>query len=485
MGMGVRKICEAKGCTSSPRCAHEWWFDLMHQGKRWRMPVNDYAIPRGATEPVTSKQAVDKVWWPKFMTEVMAGKDPRRAPAAASVPTRSTVAELLDRYYTQHIDAEQLRSRATVKSRMKGINDIIGTDPATALERQETIMRFKGEFAKGRQVATVNRSLSLLRAAINWAMHQDPPMLTVTPFHRFGIKIRKAKETKRDRRLGPGEEQALLNACGLMQCAEHKWVGEAMHDRIIGALETCCRQGEMLRIQNRHVDWERQQISIPAENAKDGENRRIPFDPEGRLAPILKRRGLLGPSAFVFGTRRGAFQEKFKSAWESLLLIANGFEPTRTKPGGSLDRTKLRQIDLTWHDLRHEGACRLLADGVDIRSIQLILGHSDLKTTQRYLNVSDQELLKTMTEVWERRRVERTERPTPPICQSFVSRRSKSGAPDRIRTCGLRLRRPTLYPAELRAHEPSVYLITYARNRTESVRAIRSFSDGPSNSFTA
>src|SRR4029077_127078 len=25
------------------------------------------------------------------------------------------------------------------------------------------------------------------------------------------------------------------------------------------------------------------------------------------------------------------------------------------------------------------------------------------------------------------------------------------GAPDRIRTCGLRLRRPTLYPAELRA----------------------------------
>ena len=27
----------------------------------------------------------------------------------------------------------------------------------------------------------------------------------------------------------------------------------------------------------------------------------------------------------------------------------------------------------------------------------------------------------------------------------------KSGAPDRIRTCGLRLRRPSLYPAELRA----------------------------------
>jgi integrase len=33
----------------------------------------------------------------------------------------------------------------------------------------------------------------------------------------------------------------------------------------------------------------------------------------------------------------------------------------------------------------------LLADGVDVRHVQLILGHSDLKTTQRYLNITDEE----------------------------------------------------------------------------------------------
>ena len=55
---------------------------------------------------------------------------------------------------------------------------------------------------------------------------------------------------------------------------------------------------------------------------------------------------------------------------------------------------KLRQLDLHWHDLRHEGACRLLADGVDIRIIQPMLGHSDIKTTQRYLNITDEELRK-------------------------------------------------------------------------------------------
>ncbi len=36
--------------------------------------------------------------------------------------------------------------------------------------------------------------------------------------------------------------------------AEHKYVGPAMHDRITGALELCCRLGEMLVIHNKRVD---------------------------------------------------------------------------------------------------------------------------------------------------------------------------------------------------------------------------------------
>ena len=141
-------------------------------------------------------------------------------------------------------------------------------------------------------------------------------------------------------------------------------------------------------------------------NAKDGDNGRIPFGPHGRLTPVLKRRAALGPNAYVFGTPTGEFQESFKTAWEALLLVANGFDTKRIKRGAwtDRDREKLRQIDLHWHDLRHEGACRLLADGVDIRTIQLMLGHADIKQTQRYLNITDEELRKAMTGVWERRR---------------------------------------------------------------------------------
>jgi site-specific recombinase XerD len=51
---------------------------------------------------------------------------------------------------------------------------------------------------------------------------------------------------------------------------------------------------------------------------------------------------------------------------------------------------------------RHEGACRLLADGVDIRMIQLMLGHAGIQQTQRYLNITDEELRKGLEVSWGR-----------------------------------------------------------------------------------
>src|ERR1700681_1351169 len=108
--MAVRKICKQKGCRASPRCNHPWWFDVMHQGKRWRMPVDDFALARGATEPITSKQTADRVWEPRFLGEIVAGRDPRVPPTTQQAAVGLNVAEFLDRYYTSHVEAEGLRS---------------------------------------------------------------------------------------------------------------------------------------------------------------------------------------------------------------------------------------------------------------------------------------------------------------------------------------------------------------------------------------
>lgn len=84
-----------------------------------------------------------------------------------------------------------------------------------------------------------------------------------------------------------------------------------------------------------------------------------------------------------------------KQAPEALFLNFRGGRLTTRSVQRHLERYVKRlglNRAVTPHALRHSYATHLLAGGVDIRSIQELLGHASLSTTQRYTAVSFEQL---------------------------------------------------------------------------------------------
>ena len=291
---------------------------------------------------------------------------------------------------------QRLKSVASVKSRLNVLRDHLGTLPVSTLEGADEINRFKTVVGVRRGQRDRDGPSSARNAAGGDELGHGADTAAVQPVAVPPVRrtMNKKAETSEIAGSTRDEEKRLLDtALPKMNTAEHQYVGPLLHDRIIGALELCCRRGEMLMIQNERVNWDTCQIGIPGATAKDKENRRIPFDPKGRLAAILEAASRhSGPTPSCSGRRPGVPAEHpdgLGNPEATRERVSNRSRGRRERNG---TENSWSEIDLRWHDLRHEGACRLLADGVDVRIIQLMLGHASMQQTQRYLNVTDEEL---------------------------------------------------------------------------------------------
>jgi integrase len=104
---------------------------------------------------------------------------------------------------------------------------------------------------------------------------------------------------------------------------------------------------------------------------------------EGDPAALVAR-------CYVFGDAVGGKVGTVKRAWETAVLKAQGRTP-KWAPGKKLapeSRTALASIDLHFHDLRHEGASRLLEAGCPLHHVQHMHGHANLSQTSTYLNAT-------------------------------------------------------------------------------------------------
>jgi len=116
---------------------------------------------------------------------------------------------------------------------------------------------------------------------------------------------------------------------------------------------------------------------------KGGRERLVPLNEAARealavhLAALQEDKGR-GPSAWLFPTGGGGqhiTRQRFGQELKALALAAN-LEPARVSP----------------HVLRHAFASHLLERGADLRTVQQLLGHADISTTQIYTHVIEERL---------------------------------------------------------------------------------------------
>lgn len=165
--------------------------------------------------------------------------------------------------------------------------------------------------------------------------------------------------------LSKGEVARLINAAGnLMQRA-----------LLMILYGTGMRRAEVTHLKVNHIDSARMMIHI--ECGKGGRSRDIPLSPL-LLETLREYWRLKKPRGYLFPGRDNKDQPiSEKSIWYACKEAARYAGITK---------------HVTPHTLRHSFATHLLEEGTDLRTIQIWLGHGDLKTTARYLHLSERHL---------------------------------------------------------------------------------------------
>ena len=213
----------------------------------------------------------------------------------------------------------------------------------------QSIEQYKSDRIKDVAPATVNRELACLKCmfnkAIAWGKTHDNPVCKVKLFK---------ENNQRLRYLEKDEIKKLLDSA-----PEH------LKPILIVAVFTGMRKSEILTLEWKNISFEQDIIYLL--QTKNGERREVLMNNtvKNALLAVPKHKD----SSYVFCHKNG----------KPYLNVRKSFDATLIKCG---------IIGFRFHDLRHTFASQLVMSGVDLKTVQELMGHKMIEMTLRYSHLS-------------------------------------------------------------------------------------------------
>lgn len=257
--------------------------------------------------------------------ELRAALSRNRAPVIPGDPGLNAIMAL----YMKHADT--LRSPSTAKHHATRIG--LWTEKYRASQTKEAVRHIVKDMTGHYAPATINRSLGALQKGLSIAWHEG-----LTPVDYSSLVKRLPENNQRT---------TYLSMEQVNQIAQH--ASDNVKAAIWIALLTGCRRGEICKITKEDIG--KDSIKLQAGNTKTLRYREVPI--VSALRPWLK-----------------------------YLPLAINYEGV--KSGFRRAREAAGMHHVHFHDLRHSCATMLIGFGEPLHVVRDILGHSTVKTTERY-----------------------------------------------------------------------------------------------------
>ena len=219
-------------------------------------------------------------------------------------------------------------------------------------------------FQLGFKSTTINRKISSIKTFYIYLKKQK--LIDIIPTENIIVP---KQEKNLPKSISEKEVETLLNSINGSNNIELR--DKAMMELLYA---TGVRVSELVSIKLNDIDFNRRVIRVIGKGSKE---RLVPFGEKAFIALnnyLALRENRITKEIFLSNRGTGITRISF---WNRVKFYLN--------------RCGL-SIEISPHTLRHAFATHILNRGADLRSVQMLLGHSDLSTTQIYTHIAKQRL---------------------------------------------------------------------------------------------